>query len=176
MRQTSIAAAATLLACTTLLLADGGTLQFRKPAGPFIVTVFSEPVPVRVGNADLSVMLERASDQSSVLDAKVDLHLKKTDAGSVLEIAAPATHARATNKLLYATSLTVSSPGTWQLTVEIRDKGQETSVSGPIEVSSAEPPVEEHWPLFAIVPLMLLFLVLNLWLRSRRRARERLRS
>ncbi len=44
----------------TLVFADGGTMLFRKRADPFLVTAFSEPVPVRVGAADLSVMVQNA--------------------------------------------------------------------------------------------------------------------
>ena len=52
-----------------LLFADGGIVQFQKQAGPFFVTVFSAPVPLRVGAADLSVMVQKADDRSEVLDA-----------------------------------------------------------------------------------------------------------
>lgn len=144
-------------------------MQFRKPAGPFMVTVFSEPVPVRAGAADLSVMIERASDQSTVLDAHVMVHLKKTEAGSIVELAAPATHGRATNKLLYAASVTLPSAGIWQMTVDVREKGDEASASGALNVLGKEPPLIEHWALFALVPLMILLFVLNQWLKRRRR-------
>lgn len=152
-----------------VLFADGGTLQFRKTAGPFVVTVFSEPVPVRAGKADLSVMVERASDQSSVQDGHVLLRLRKMESGNVVEIAAPATHERATNKLLYAAAVTLPSAGIWQMTVDVREKGESASATGELEVSAEEPPLIQHWPLFAIVPLMILFFVLNQWLKSRRR-------
>ncbi len=164
-----IRALGTALLCVALLLfADGGTMQFRKTAGPFIVTVFSEPVPVRAGTADLSVMVEKAADQSTLLDAHVMLRLKKTESGSIVEVAAPATHEHATNKLLYAASVTLPSAGVWQLTVEVRDKVNSASASGDLHVIPAEPPVKEHWPLFAVVPLMILLFALNQWLKSRR--------
>ena len=150
------------------LFADGGTMQFRKPAGPFMVTVFSEPVPVRAGIADLSVMVEKGSDQSGVLDADVKLHLKKTESGRIVEIIAPASHSNATNKLLYAASVTLPSAGTWQITVDVREKGDAASASGNVTVWAAEAPMMERWPLFAVVPLMILFFVLNQWLRRRR--------
>jgi hypothetical protein len=158
------------------LQGDGGTLLFRKPAGPFIISVFAETVPVRVGTPDFSVMLERASDQSSILDATVDVHLKKTDSGTIFEVSAPATHARATNKLLYAAAPTIPSAGNWQLMVDVHTKTEEASIAGGLPVENAEPPAVTHWQLFAVVPLMILFFVLNQWLRVRRRARERLRQ
>lgn len=155
-----------------MLLADGGTMQFRKPAGPFIVTVFSEPVPVRAGVADLSVMVENASDQSTVLDAVTKLHLSKTESGRILELVAPATHATATNKLLYAVAISLPSAGRWRLTVDVKTKIQAASVSGEINVLPPEPPLVARWPLFALVPVMLLFFVLNQWLKARSAKRK----
>src|SRR5579884_1996756 len=58
-----------------LLFADGGTLIFTRQAGPFLVTLFGAPEPVRAGPADLSVLVQRASDRTPVLDAQVRLKL-----------------------------------------------------------------------------------------------------
>ncbi len=91
--------------------ADGGTLLFRKPAGPFVLTAFSSPAPLRVGRADLSIMVQKENDQSTVLDAVVSVRLKRSVGGTIVEIVAPATHARATNKLLYAANVTLPSAG-----------------------------------------------------------------
>lgn len=152
-------------------------MLFRKPAGPFVVTVFSEPDPVRVGVADLSVMVETASDQNAVLDANANLHLRKAEDGRIIELVAPATHGGASNKLLYAASIRLPSAGTWKLTVEVRSQGRDGSASGELKVLAPEPPVMAHWPLFVIVPVMILFFVLNQWLKSRRGlARRQLRQ
>jgi len=161
-----------LLWAAAVLFADGGTLLFRKPAGSFVVTAFSEPAPMRAGKADLSVMVEKTGDQSTVLDADVKLRLKKTEAGSIVEIVVPATHGHATNKLLYAASLTLPSTGMWRMTVDVREKGEEASAAGDLDVLPAEPPLMAHWPLFAVVPLMILFFLLNQWLKSRRNSRR----
>ncbi len=155
-----------------MLWADGGTMQFRKPAGPFIITVFSEPVPVRAGVADLSVLVENVSDQSTVLDADTKLHLSKAESGRIVELVAPATHARAINKLLYAASVTLPSAGTWKMTVDVKSKSGAGSASGEINVLPPEPPVLARWPLFIVVPVMILFFVLNQWLKSRREVRR----
>ncbi len=161
-----------LFSVVLLLFADGGTMQFRKAAGPFIVTVFSEPVPVRAGTADLSVMVEKDADRTTLLDAHVMLRLRRTASGSIVEVAAPATHEHATNKLLYAASVSLPSAGVWQMTVDVREKGDSASASGDLHVLPAEPPVKEHWPLFAVVPLMVLLFALNQWLKSRRNRRR----
>lgn len=151
-------------------------MLLRKPAGTFTVTVFAEPVPVRTGAADFGVLLEKTADRSTVLDAEVRLRLRKTESGSIVEVAAPATHARATNKLLYAASVTLPSPGAWQMAVDLREKGEEASASGSLTVLPAEAPLVEHWPLFALVPVMILLFAVNQWLKSRRRNRQELRA
>ncbi len=158
--------AGTVLA-STLVFADGGTMLFRKRADPFVVTAFGEPVPVRVGATDLSVMVQNADDRTSVLDATVNIRAKKSSTGSVVEIMAPATHARATNKLLYAAHVTLPSAGEWQLIVDIKRGSAAASASTDLNVLAQEAPAETYWPYFAIVPLLALAFALNRWLRRK---------
>ncbi|MGA8025662.1 MAG: hypothetical protein WB992_00850 [Bryobacteraceae bacterium] len=155
-----------------VLLADGGTLQLRKQAGPFIVTVFSTPVPVRVGAADLSVMVQKAADQGAVLDADVRLHLKKSSNGNIVEIVAPAKRSQASNKLLYAGRMTIPSAGTWQMDVEVTAAGSTASASGQLNVLQPQSPSAAYWPYFAFVPLIVLLFAANQWLKSKRRFRR----
>ncbi len=157
---------------TTLLFGDGGTLQLRKPAGPWMVAVFSMPAPLRVGNADLSVMVQKSSDQSSVLDAKVSIHLKKSSATEVQEIIVPATRAQATNKLLYAARINLPSSGKWRLEVDVTDQGSAASASGEINVLPEQAPLQSHWVYVALVPFVVLLFATNQWLKKRRRLRR----
>lgn len=164
------------LISTRDLQADGGTMLFRENAGPFVVTAFCDPVPVRVGSADLSVMVQKASDQSNVLDATVSLRLRRSDNGSILEVVAPATHAKATNKLLYAAHVTLSSPGNWHLAADIKQGGETASAVGELNVLPKEPEAENYWAFFLMVPALIVAFMLNRWLRkkwgiSRHRAR-----
>jgi hypothetical protein len=150
-----------------IVFADGSVMLFRKRADPFIVTAFCEPVPPRVGLVDLSVMLQKASDQSTVLDAAVMLRLKKSSMGTITEVVAPATHARATNKLLYAAHVTLPSAGKWQVSVEIKQDNGTASVPGEISVLPQEAPAATYWPYFVMVPLFVLLFILNRWLRRK---------
>jgi hypothetical protein len=150
-----------------MVFADGGVMLFRKRADPFIVTAFSEPAPPRVGLVDLSVMLQKANDQTTVLDASVMVRLKKSSAGTITEVVAPATHARATNKLLYAAQVTLASPGEWQLTVDIKQGNATASVSSQMSVLPEQAPTVTYWPYFAMVPVLVLFFILNRWLRRK---------
>jgi hypothetical protein len=152
-----------------LVLADGGSLIVRKQTGSLVVSVFSADTPVRVGTSDLSVMLQQASDESPVMDARVMLRLsKKTEEGAVTEVAAPATHTKATNKTLYAANLNVPSAGVWRLAADVTVAGKTNEVSADLNVLPPAPPAETYWPYFLLAPLAILLFVFNRWLRRRR--------
>lgn len=160
-----------ILAAAGALLADGGKMQFRKQAGPFVITLFSSPEQPRVGNTDLSVMLQKAAGQSTILDAEMKLHLIKTETGTITEIMVPATHARATNKLLYAAAVKLPSAGRWRIEVLVNEGGNSAEVSGNLNVLPPQAPLAIYWPYFALVPLVALLFAANQWLRRNRRVR-----
>lgn len=147
-------------------------MLFRKRADPFIVTAFGEPVPLRAGIADLSVMVQKEADRSPVLDAAVSVRLKKSSAANITEIVAPATHSRATNKLLYAAHITLPSAGEWELSVDVKQQAASAVASGEIAVAPQQAPETAYWPYFAIVPLFVVLFILNRWLRSKWRVRN----
>lgn len=154
---------------TCILFADGGIVQFQKQAGPFFVTVFSAPVPLRVGSADLSVMVQRVHDRGEILDCDVTLHLSKE---RHRDIQARATRAQATNRLLYATPIIFPSAGRWHLTVDIKERDDAVRVDGEIAVLPELPPLIAHWPYFALLPVAVALFVLNQWLKARRKTRN----
>ena len=84
---------------------DGGLLRLRQAAGRFEISVFTAPTPLRVGQIDVSVMVQ--ADHAPVLDAEVDVQLR----GPGGELTATASAAAATNKLLYAALIEVPVPG-----------------------------------------------------------------
>jgi hypothetical protein len=149
-----------------ILLADGGIVQFQAQAGPFFVTVFSAPVPLRVGAADLSLMVQRAEDRREVLDCDVTLRLSKPDDR---DIQARATRAQAANKLLYAAPIVFPSASRWHLRADIREGGDTVRVDGDLAVLPALPPLIAHWPYFALLPVAVALFALNQWLKARRK-------
>src|SRR5580692_6497389 len=78
---------------------DGGAVQLRKEAGPFVITVFTAPAPLSAGPVDVSVLLQKRNGLEPVLDAGVSLILRSEASGA--EIQAQPTRERAQNKLLY---------------------------------------------------------------------------
>ena len=91
------------------VFADGGAVQFRQETGPFLVTLFAAPAPLRAGPVDLSVMVQDRTSLEPVLDADVSLRLSAEGGpGSSARL----TRANAQNKLLYAAPIDISKAGT----------------------------------------------------------------
>ena len=157
-----------MLLTASLLLADGGTVQLRKQAGPFEITLFSTPSPLRSGPVDLSVMVQRAGDRSPVLDANVKVHLRKRGGDNIIEVFAPARHENATNKLLYAAKVNLVSAGEWLAEIEVIEGGATADIAGQVTVLPESPPIVAYWPYFALVPLAIALFFFNRWLRRRR--------
>jgi hypothetical protein len=158
-----------LFVAIALVVADGGIVQFQKQAGGFFVTVFSAPVPLRVGVADLSVRVQRGDDRSDVLDCDVMLQLSKPGANN---IRVAGTRAQATNKLLYSAHPALQQAGKWNLTVEIKVRGDKVHVNGYIPVLPELSPSIAYWPYFAVVPLAVALFAVNQWLKAARKVRN----
>ena len=161
--------AVVFLSAAGTVFGDGGSLIVRKQTGGLVVSVFSADSPVRIGTTDFSVMVQKASDQSTVMDANVMLRFNTTNqAGDVNEVVAPATHARATNKMLYAANVTLSWPGMWHMTAEVTSGGETAGVTADMNVLPHGQAVQTYWPYFAVVPFVILLFLFNRWLRRRR--------
>lgn len=157
-----------LLGAAALLPGDGGTLVLRKQAGPLTISVFSSPEPLRVGAADLSVMVQKSRDNSAVLDATVRVHLRQSAIDGIAEVVAPARHDQASNKLLYAAHVNLASAGKWQLAATVETPDGSAEVASTINVEPRQAPIIAYWPYFAVVPLLVLLFAINQLLKSRR--------
>ena len=166
-----------LLSSALHLYGDGGRLILRNQAGPITVSVFASPDTLRVGPADLSAMVQKTQDQSAISDADVKIRLSKTTPEGISEVFAPATHAKATNKLLYAANIDVPAPGEWKLVVEVDSKFGRAEVAGEVKVLPPQSRLAAYWPFLAVVPLLAILFFINQWLRRKRDlARPRARA
>ena len=145
--------------------ADGGAVRIEAEAGPFRITVMSAPEPLRVGAADLSVLVQRLEGGPPALDAEVELRLE----GPVPEapIQARATREQATNKLLYAATVTLPAAGTWWLRARIRQRGDAVEVAGALSVAPPPPRLWSLWPYLAFPPAAVVGFALREWLKHR---------
>ena len=132
--------------------ANGGTIQVSmERAGPYAVTVMTDPSPIRVGTVDVSVLVEQA-DGDLVQDAKVMVTATPSaapDGAATYE----ATHDRATNKLFYAADIAITRAGVWQIEVTIGGDLGDGAVNFSIE--AAEPSMSDRLPLLTFVAILI---------------------
>lgn len=147
--------------------ADGGTVQLRKEAGPFVITLFTAPAPLSAGPVDISLLLQNRNGLEPVLDANVSLLLREKASGS--EIRARLTREQAQNKLLYAAPVTFAEPGKWQLDIAILKDGEHTGATGTIDVAPPPEMAASYWSYIALPPLMIVGFVVRERLIRRRK-------
>ncbi len=151
---------------TSQLFADGGSIQFRQSAGPFIITLFAASAPLHAGPADLSVLVESAASNRPLLDADVALGLKGPGASRTLTVTASRTHS--INKLLYTAVAEFPVPGDWTVSVRVAETLGTGEARGTMTILPARAPLSKYWPYFAILPLLISLFVLNQWLAEKR--------
>jgi len=162
---------------TSPVFADGGVVLAQKISGPYQITLFGSPSPLRAGPADLSVFVQDLKTGNAVLDSNIQIQIQaKTEGGgeawvppccSMMKSASTmtATHDAAQNRLLYAANTIISASGTHQISVRLND---EDVLSTPVEISPALPPLTHYWAFLAFPPLAIVGFTLNQRLRRRR--------
>jgi hypothetical protein len=147
--------------------ADGGVLRRSQAAGPFVLSVFTAPEPLRVGRADVSVLVQARGGASVVLDASVELRLRAPDGSEQMVAAA---HAAASNRLLQSAWVELPVPGRWALAVTARRASDVATVSCELDVAASAPRLSAQWlPLGLPVLCILVFVWRERLLRRRRR-------
>jgi hypothetical protein len=100
------------------LMANGGTVRVSRAAvGPYLVSVFTSPTPLRTGAVDVSVLVQDAAAES-VLDVPVVVEAIAVDAVGE-PISVEATRQQATNKLFKAAKFDIPAEGLWELRVRV---------------------------------------------------------
>jgi hypothetical protein len=159
-----------LAVLATPLLADGGEVLSRQEAGPFAITVFAAPVPLRAGPIDLTVLVQTRDSLAPVLDAEVSIRL---DGASEMLMAA--SRSQAQNKLLYAAAFQIPHPGEWKYTVSVQSIAGKAAISGGFQAGPPAPPLASYAFYLAIPLVLIAIFVLHQWL-SRRSAPGRIAS
>jgi len=169
---------ALLLVPASRLLADGGAVLTQQKTGPYLVTLFGSPAPLRAGPADLSVMIQDAATGAPVLDQSVSIKVQAAvDPHSTAWVppccsmrtmtgVVPATHAAAQNKLLYAANVILPSSGPHELIVRIGGDSSEILTTS-LAVEPPAPPVTSYWMYLALPPVLIGAFALNQRIRRR---------
>ncbi len=139
------------LAVSTAWAHGGGTPQLANAdAGPYWVSVWTQPDPLQVGEAHITVAVSEpgvAHDGhreagAPVLDAVVELRFERLDRPGETATAL-ATHEGAANKLFYEADLAFPDAGHWDVRILVQGPDGEGSASFDSQVSS---PNSFNWP------------------------------
>lgn len=107
------------------LAANGGTVRIsRAPLGPYLVTIYTSPTPLRTGEVDVSVLVQDPDDAVHTPRIVVEARPRRLAEGHVAQpVRRQATRAEATNKLFQAAKFDVSAPGEWEFHVNVEGAG-----------------------------------------------------
>jgi hypothetical protein len=134
-----------LLVPAPLLRADGGALRLSERHGPYRISVFTSPTPLRAGTVDVSVLVQDADSGDPLPEVRV--LVRATPQGRPAEtIEATATSEAATNKLFRAAVFDLPQPGVWQLEVRVEGPHGAASVRLEVEADEAPPRWRTLWP------------------------------
>jgi hypothetical protein len=112
------------------------------------ISVFTSPTPIRVGPLDTSVFVQDAETGNPIGEAGISVHVVRRAQPS-RSIDATATHEAATNKLLQAAVLTLTSPGWSDVSVQVDGPHGPAQVRFEVEVAEPLPPWRVLWPWFS---------------------------
>jgi hypothetical protein len=160
----SLLLAAALLALSLRARADGGFVELHQAVGPFVVTVFSAPVPLRAGPVDISVLVQDRANGQPALDGEVVVRLQREGGVTLVQ---HATREMAQNKLLYSALMTLPEAGPWKLEVTIKREKEVASVMGQVSVAAPRPFLLSYWRSLSLPPLVIALFALNQWLKRR---------
>jgi FixH len=144
-------------------LADGGIVQMQRSSGQFVITVFTAPVPLRAGPADISIMIQD-SNNHPVLDADVTVILHREGGES---IKAEAKRGQSKNRLLYTALLSLPEAGRWEIEVAVVRNTEKTRISGVMMVAPPRSFLLTYWWTLAIPPVAIGLFIINQWLKAK---------
>lgn len=160
---------AALVAFSARAQADGGFVELHQEAGPFVVTVFSAPGPLRAGPVDISVLVQDRASGQPVLGEEVFVRLKSLGAITLVE---RATREAAQNKLLYSALINLPEPGQWELEVTINQGKETASVLGQVSAAPPTPFLLSYWRSLLLPSIVIVMFALNQLLKRRSAHRE----
>jgi hypothetical protein len=145
---------------------DGGVVRAHVDRGALTITLFTSPTPLRVGDADVSVLVQDRASHAVLLDATVVVHLTPLDTGTA-PLDVELGRETATNQLLQAATLRLPAPGRFRLAAMVRRAGEEAEVTAEVEVAPSLPPLLALWPYLALPPVVVGIFLVQQWLRRR---------
>jgi hypothetical protein len=93
-------------------------VRLSEEKGPYRITVFTGPTPLRAGPVDISVLVQETASGEPASDVKVTIKAVRRGSPPV-ELLHAATTEAATNKLYYAATFDLPEPGWYSVEVSI---------------------------------------------------------
>jgi hypothetical protein len=129
------------------LLANGGTLRVADaPMGAYRVSVYTDPTPARTDSLDVSILIVREGDPSTVADLDVRVEAELVEAREDAVVAAAPTILRvvadrgqAEDPRYYAAKFAPSVPGKWSIVVSVDGPEGRGRVEFPLDVREPGP-------------------------------------
>lgn len=122
----------------------------RQAAGPFVVSLFTTPESLGVGQADFSVMVEEQGGSNVLLNADVVITLTSEDRSE--PIVARLSHAHATNRLLQDAVIQLPHAGRWRAVIQVNEAGRHASTATDLTVGDHSARLGTVW-VFALLPV-----------------------
>lgn len=141
----------------------------RQAAGPFIVSLFTQPESLGVGQDDLSAMVEERKSGKVLLNADVVITLIPAN-GQGKSIVAYLSHAHATNRLLQDTVVQLPRAGRWHAVIQVSNAGHTASATTELTVGDYSARRGTVW-VFALLPVFAI--ALFAWTQIARRVIRR---
>jgi hypothetical protein len=153
---------------TAPLNADGGAVQLSEVKGPYRITVFTSPTPLRSGPIDISVLVQDAFTGAVVPDAEVTIKVNPLDRPTE-QLAESANRANATNKILLASTFDLPTSGSWDVRLNVHGSLGTEEVRCRIELSEPWPEWLGMlpWILWPLIPIGFFFVHIVLVHRRR---------
>ncbi|MGH7318332.1 MAG: hypothetical protein ACRELA_01685 [Candidatus Rokuibacteriota bacterium] len=117
--------------------ANGGTRRLdHARAGPYLVSLWTQPSPPRVGTLDVSLTVMRSPSNEAVLDARARLRAESVERGTTATTALSLGGGR--NPGLYHGNLELPQAGAWRLTVWVEGPAGGGHADFELEVQPAK--------------------------------------
>jgi hypothetical protein len=134
-----------LALCPALARADGGTVRVSKRQGPYEITVFTSPTPLRAGPVDVSVFVQDSATGEVVPEVRVLVRATPRNRESEV-VSRAATAEAATNKLFRAAVFDLLEPGWWDVEVLVEGNQKTVQVRFDLEAAPPSPRWVSLWP------------------------------
>jgi methionine-rich copper-binding protein CopC len=139
----------------------GGVVELnRAPAGPYLLSVWTQPSPATVGawHIDIAVMGESGVP---ITGATVRVRMEPLDSGATAPVEAEARRDADPLGVRYRASLTLGAAGPWQASVAVTGSAGSGSLAFPVDVEAAG----RSWWLTGLGVAALVLLATGAWRR-----------